>query len=158
MAGRILAIARRERHRAPMELLDAVQVTVDGGVEGDARGALAGRQVSVLSRESWEAACADLGRELPWTTRRANLLIEGVSLAGAEGGTLRIGDLALRIAEETSPCSRMEQQAAGLKAALAPDWRGGALCIVTSGGAIAVGDAVQLVDAAAGEASGQAHS
>ncbi len=144
MTGKVLAIARRAKHRAPMELIDAATVSVEAGVEGDARGSLRGRQVTVLTKESWDAACTDLGRELPWTTRRANILVEGVDVAHTTGRTLRIGDLELAITDETDPCQRMEEQAAGLQAALAPDWRGGVTCVVGQGGAIRVGDAVEL--------------
>ena len=146
MPGRVLAIARRSATRAPMEVLKAAKVSVAAGVEGDARGKLRNRQVTVLTKESWDAACAELGRELPWTTRRANILIEGVRLTEEVGQTLRIGDLALVITDETDPCSRMEEQAAGLREALTPDWRGGVTCRVAEDGSIAVGDVVKLGD------------
>lgn len=144
MAGRVLAVARRCGTRAPMETVDAAAVTVAAGVEGDHRGQLRNRQVTVITREGWEAACADLGRELPWTTRRANILVEGLALAEATGRTLRIGEATLRITGETDPCSRMEEQASGLRDALTPEWRGGVTCAVVRDGRIAVGDAVRL--------------
>ena len=127
-----------------METLEEAAVTVDAGIAGDARGRLRGRQVTVLSRESWEAACADLGREVPWTTRRANILVEGLELADTVGRTLRIGAASLAVTGETDPCQRMDEQAAGLTAALTPDWRGGVTCTVTRDGAVKVGDAVEL--------------
>ena len=144
MQGKVLAIARRSRSREPMETLDAATVTVEAGVDGDHRGKLRDRQVTVLAKESWDAACQDLERELPWTTRRANILVEGLALAGEVGATIRIGDLELLITDETDPCLVMEQQAAGLKAALTPDWRGGVTCRVASGGDIRVGDVAEL--------------
>ena len=143
-AGRVLAIARRNRTRAPMETLDSTTITVAAGIDGDCRGALPKRQVTLLTREGWEAACAALGEDLPWTTRRANILVEGLALAATEGRTVHIGDVALRITGETDPCVRMEEQAAGLREALAPEWRGGVTCEVTHGGAIAVGDGARL--------------
>ena len=144
MTGTILAIARRNRTRAPMETLERASITVAAGLDGDVRGQLRGRQVTVLTREGWDAACADLGKALPWTTRRANILLEGLALPQAAGDTIRIGDVALRITGETDPCSRMEEQAAGLRDALAPDWRGGVTCEVAHGGEIVVGDAARL--------------
>ena len=57
MSGKVLAIARRAATRAPMELLEEVAVSVQTGVAGDARGTLKGRQVTVLCKESWDAAC-----------------------------------------------------------------------------------------------------
>ena len=128
-----------------MELLDEAEVSVEAGVAGDARGRLKGRQVTVLAKEGWDAACADLGTELPWTTRRANILVEGLQLAGERGSTIRIGDLALFVTDETDPCQRMDEQAAGLRQALAPDWRGGVTCRVAQSGSIQVGDSVELI-------------
>jgi MOSC domain-containing protein YiiM len=145
MAGRILAIARREKSRAPMEEILSASVTTEAGVQGDSRGKPDDRQVTVLTRESWQAACDELGKEIPWTTRRSNILIDGLRVEGKLGQTIRIGDLALLITGETDPCSRMEEQVAGLRQALTPDWRGGVTCRVVTSGDIAVGDTVELV-------------
>lgn len=142
--GKVLGIARRGRTRAPMETLDAVDVSVETGVQGDIRGSLRDRQVTVLARESWDAACEHLGRTLPWTVRRANILVEGLQLTGEVGKTIRIGDLELLVTGETDPCSRMEEQAEGLRDALLPDWRGGVTCRVTRSGAIRVGDRADI--------------
>ncbi len=146
-AGTVVAIARRARTRAPMESLQAATVTVEAGVDGDVRGQLRDRQVTVLGQEGWEAACADLGRELPWTTRRANILVRGLQLKETVGKTIRIGSLTLEVTDETDPCSRMEEQAAGLLAALTPEWRGGVTCRVVSGGVVRVGDAASFGEA-----------
>ena len=101
-----------------------------------------GRQVTVLFREGWQAACAELGRELPWVTRRANLLVEGVAVPG-KGQRLFIGAAELEVTGETEPCSVMEAASRGLRAALKPEWRGGVTCNVVQGGAIKVGDNVK---------------
>jgi MOSC domain-containing protein YiiM len=127
-----------------MEEMTAASITAEAGVAGDARGNPDDRQVTVLTRESWQAACDELGKDIPWTTRRANILIEGLRVEGKLGRTIRIGNLALAITGETDPCSRMEEQVAGLRQALAPDWRGGVTCRVVSSGDIAVGDQVEL--------------
>ena len=86
-----------------MELIEEATITAEAGVAGDARGRLKGRQVTVLCQESWEAACRDLGREVPWTTRRANILIEGLDLANSAGKTLAIGEATFAITGETDP-------------------------------------------------------
>lgn len=144
MTGTVLAIARRARTRAPMETVGAATISVSAGVDGDHRGQLRRRQVTVITREGWEAACAELGQQLPWTTRRANILVEGLALAEATGRTIRIGEVALTITGETDPCSRMEEQVPGLCDALTPEWRGGVTCDVAHGGEVAVGDGAQL--------------
>lgn len=124
------------------------KVTAEAGVEGDFRGNPGPRQVTILSEEAWRAACVDFEKKLPWTTRRANLLVSEITFGpDSPGRVLEIGDTRLEISMETDPCSRMEEAHAGLKKALAPDWRGGVCCRVLSGGSISVGDAVQLIDA-----------
>ena len=140
--GQLLGIARVARKLAPLIPLKEARVTVTGGIDGDFRGAKAGRQITVLFRESWDAACKELGQELPWMARRANLLVEGV-VTPREGGRLRIGSLVLEVTQETQPCQLMDKARQGLRAALRPAWRGGVCCRVVEGGTIRVGDQVE---------------
>jgi MOSC domain-containing protein YiiM len=141
--GRLVGIARAVKKRARMAELEEAEVRLTDGVVGDARGATRGRQVTVLFREGWEDACRALGVELPWVTRRANLLIEGVPVPN-EGERLVIGDLILEVTEETKPCQVMEAAHRGLRQALAPQWRGGVCCRVVQSGRIRVGDSVEI--------------
>src|ERR1700754_2527372 len=122
--GRLVGIGRAEQKRAPLAESSEAEVTVDRGIVGEARGRKPRRQVTVLFRESWENACQDLGTPLPWVTRRANLLVEGVPVP-PEGGRLAIGEAVLEVTEEVKPCGLMEKAYRGLKRALVPDWRGG---------------------------------
>jgi MOSC domain-containing protein YiiM len=144
MTGKLIGIAKVSELRAPLQEMDSVRVSVETGIEGDARGSKPDRQVTVLFRESWQDACGELGVTLPWTTRRANLLVEGIPAPQQTGGRIRIGDIVLQVMLETDPCWLMEQAHAGLKAALTPSWRGGVCCKVLSGGNIRLGDAVSL--------------
>jgi MOSC domain-containing protein YiiM len=100
------------------------------------------RQVVLIEEERWTEALADLGAELPPSTRRANLMISGLRLAGSRGRVLRIGSCRLRIWTECTPCHQMDESCSGLRAALRPDWRGGACAEVLEGGPIALGDPV----------------
>ncbi len=145
MTGRVLAIARCLVKRGPMELLPETAISLDKGVEGDPRGHKKGRQVTVMSREAWENACVELGKELDWTTRRANVLVEGVDLAFTKHQKLRIGDVHFTIAMQTQPCFLMDEFESGLRDALKPDWRGGACCTVDKAGTIRVGDEVEVL-------------
>ncbi len=141
--GVLKGIATKTEKRAAMVEAVAAQVSVAAGVGGDYRGRLLPeRQITVMAAEDWAAACAEAGAVLPWTVRRANLLVEGVVLSRNTGARLRIGGCLLEITGETDPCSRMDEQHDGLTAALRPDWRGGRTCRVIEGGAIRVGDAV----------------
>ena len=142
--GALLDILVRDASRAPMQHREEVAITTEAGLEGDYRGRHEGRQVTVVVREAWEAALKDLAKDLPWSTRRANLLVEGVNLETSTGQTLYIGDIVLHITGETLPCPRMEEACAGLQDALAPEWRGGVTCTVVQGGAIKIGDSVRV--------------
>ena len=151
MAGGVLAgIARHAFPRAPMEVVEHVHVSVESGLAGDFRGAVKPgrepkRQVSLIERADWDAAMAELGVDHHWSVRRANLLVEGLDLPQREGAIVRIGaEVVLEIRVECDPCSRMEEIEPGLKAALTPDWRGGALARVISGGDIRIGDEIRV--------------
>lgn len=124
--GKLIGIARRAVKFAPMEVLPEAEVTLDLGVAGDSRGkrrghAGNGRQVTVLSAEAWAAVCTELAAEVPWTFRRANLLVEGLDLRKSAGSRLTIGELVLEVTCEVDPCSRMDEQHSGLTKAMLPD-------------------------------------
>lgn len=142
--GTLTGIARRERKRAPMETLEQAGISHEAGVAEDSRGKPGKRQVTVIAAAAWRDACRDLGREIPWTTRRANLLVEGVDLPRTTGAILTIGAVKLLITGEVDPCSRMDEQYAGLTSALQPEWRGGVSCSVLEAGRVALGDSVTL--------------
>jgi MOSC domain-containing protein YiiM len=141
--GRLLGIARATAKRAPLQELDEAEVRVADGIVGDVRGTSRGRQVTVLFRKGWDDACDDLGVRLPWVTRRANLLIEGVPVPDV-GERLTIGGLVLEVTQETKPCQVMEAAHRGLRRALGRDWRGGICCTVVTGSRIRVGDSVDI--------------
>jgi len=141
--GLLIGIARAARKRAPLAEIGEAEVTLSLGIVGDARGTKPGRQVTVLFQESWKAACRDLDVRLSWTTRRANLLVEGVPVPG-QGARLAVGELVLEVTDETKPCQVMEAAHRGLRRALTPEWRGGVTCQVLKGGTIRVGDRVEV--------------
>ena len=151
--ARLLGIAHRTVPRAPMEQAESAEITCERGVANDLRGKPGKRQVTVLAREAWQRACAELGSELDWTLRRANLLVEGVDLQEASGAGLRIGDALLEICCETDPCALMDKFRSGLREALEPEWRGGVSCRVLEGGLVRIGDPVELITADAARAA-----
>ena len=144
--GELLGIARRAEEGAPIETVTTVAITQDDGIAGDYHGGVPRkRQVTVLSAEVWSRVCDELGADLPWTTRRANLLVSGVELPAKAGGHITIGALRLEICLETAPCELMDEAHQGLRAALTPGWRGGVCCRVLNDAEIAVGDSVSVV-------------
>ena len=93
--GRLVGIARREKKRAPMEMLDEAEVSDQTGVANDSRGKPGDRTVTVISARAWREVGAELGQEIPWTTRRANLLVDGIDLPRRAGPIIQIGDVRL---------------------------------------------------------------
>ena len=134
-----------------MEEVDAGAISLDAGLAGDHKGRkFPLRQVTILTLEGWQAALGDLGAvpadaALPWTVRRANLLVRDVALPRAKGGVVEIGPVQLEVTNQTVPCRRMEEAQQGLFKALYTDWRGGVTCRVMRGGDIALGDVVEVL-------------
>jgi len=148
MAGRVAGIARHARPKAPMEVIDHAAVTLAGGIQGDYRGAMKGkpykRQVTLIEAGDWNDAQAEVGHNIPWQERRANVLVEGLDLPQVAGVRLRVGTALLEVTRETDPCERMEALAEGLRAALSSDWRGGVCTKVVEEGEVAVGDTIRI--------------
>ena len=144
ITGHLIGIARHSKSRAPIEELTSARITLERGVEGDCHGEPGPSQVTVVSEEGWHAAIAELGAELSWTLRRANLLIRGVELLKTTGTRLRLGEIVLEITGENEPCWVMDQQHRGLRKALTPQWRAGVACRVLAAGVVRLGDRASL--------------
>ena len=127
----------------PMDPREGATLRAGRGLVGNANQG-GRRQVTILEAERWTSHMAALGDGLDPATRRANLLVRGVRLAGTRGRILRIGAVRLRIAGETRPCHRMDEALPGLQAVMRPDWGGGAFAMVLNDGEIRVGDPVTL--------------
>jgi len=139
------SIAIKTAPRAAMQRHDGAEITVEKGITGDFRGSQSDRQITILSESAWQQACDSVNAELPWITRRVNLLVDGVEFSAEYvGKTVRIGEATLKITQETKPCSLMDQLHQGLRNALTPEWRGGVCCKVLIAGSIQVGDRVDI--------------
>lgn len=140
----LLGIAYKEKRKGPMiECQDAI-LTIDQGLVGDHRGRPGKRQITLMTQKDWLQACNELAAELPWTDRRANLLVDELDLYKKIGHKISIGDVILEITGETDPCERMEEVKPGLFNALKPDWRGGVTCRVHHGGKIHIKQNVHI--------------
>lgn len=137
--GRIRAIAVRTAEDGPMKEIARTVALVDGGLEGDIA-VSADRGVTFIASGQWKQVVAELGTELPWHTRRANILVECDGLGDLIGKTVRIGDVRVHVNAETKPCGLMDKLHDGLKTALVPDCRAGVYGRVVAGGEIRVGD------------------
>ena len=152
-AARLEAIWIKRVRRGPMDPAASAELRAGSGIVGNAnRGGR--RQVAIIEREVWDSVMRDVGGSLPPSSRRANLMVSGVSLAHMRGRILRIGECRIRILGETKPCERMEEQLPGLRDAMYPDWRGGAFGEVLDDGTIEVGDPVAWEAEAASATSG----
>jgi predicted Fe-S protein YdhL (DUF1289 family)/MOSC domain-containing protein YiiM len=137
--GRIEAIWIKRAKRGPMDAVAKAQAVAGRGLAGNAdQGGR--RQVTLIDASVWERLMQLLGADLSPSTRRANVMLRGVELAGSRGKILSLGSSRLRIYGETRPCERMDEALPGLRVAMVGDWRGGAFGEVIEGGALAVGD------------------
>ena len=153
--GRLIGIAGRAARRQSMSTFAEGVISAGAGLDGDHKGAkFPNRGITLLAAEDWAAATAELADlagpvPLPWTARRANLLIEGSRLPRSRGAVIAIGEVVLEVTAQTYPCRRMDEVHQGLLKALAPDWRGGITCRVITGGRIRIGDAVRVISSPA---------
>lgn len=142
----LIGIAFKTEKRGQMITVEQAEVTQAKGVENDIFGRPGKRQITVMSIQQWQLACDEIGKTLPWFTRRANLLVDAISFSSQDvGKQLIIGELILEITGETDPCKKMEMAYPGLEQALMPDWRGGVTCRVITGSNIKIDDNVELL-------------
>jgi MOSC domain-containing protein YiiM len=121
-----------------------VEVTLKHGIVQDYRGTGL-RQVTFLDVGQWQEVLDELGVDLPWYTRRANVLIEGIDLPATVGRRLQVGACRFAIGGETTPCERMDELQPGLRRVLTSALRGGVWGKVLQGGALRVGDEVHVL-------------
>lgn len=142
MQGKIAGIAIKEARGATMKEVESAPVDGDG-LSGNAEQA-EHRRVTLLSSEQWSETMTELDADLPWHTRRANVLIEGLRGPEMMGKRVQLGNVELQINGETKPCGQMEQILLGLEQALVPECRGGVYGNVVQPGTIRVGDVVRI--------------
>lgn len=142
--ARVIGLAVRTARRAAMREIESAQVDAGGGIRADIP-VSRDRGLTLLAQEQWADVQRELGVELPWYTRRANVLVEGLVLGDLIGKRLRLGEVELIVVHETEPCDEMDEQHPGLKAALKPERRGGVHGRVIVGGPLRLGDAIVVL-------------
>ena len=140
--GELLEIWLKKTHGGPMISLIEAEVKAGEGIKDSAKEPHADRQVTVLSKESWEAATGSIGKSVDPKERRANFIVSGVELEGTIGKILQIGELKIEVTGETVPCKLMNEVSEGLRDALKPEWRGGVTGSVINDCLVKKGDSV----------------
>ena len=144
--GGLIRIWSKRAHGGPMDPKEEAVLEVGKGMVGCANHG-SPRNVTLIERDAWRAAERDLGTEVDPSARRANLMVEGISLRDSRGKLLVVGECLIEIRGETRPCEIMNEGAPGLREALDPEWRAGAFGVVKKGGTLRLGDRVAWVKA-----------
>ena len=142
--GPVLSVALRTAQRGPMKEVSEATATVDGGLTGDIA-VSRDRGITFLSARQWKQVNEELHANLPWHTRRANVLIDAGGLGELIGSTIKVGEVTVKVIAETKPCGLMDTLYSGLRQTLVPDYRGGVYGRVIQGGRICVGDKLAVI-------------
>lgn len=139
--GQLRAIWVKRMKLGPMDKKDSATLLAGKGMVGNANQG-GKRQVTIIEEEIWQNLMKDLKANLDPNSRRANLMVSGISLVKTSNQILKIGNCRLRILGETKPCERMDEAFSGLRQAMKANWGGGAFAEVLEDGEIFVGDQV----------------
>lgn len=141
MPGTLKKIWIKRAKLGPMDPVDSAVLIKNVGILGNAnqRGK---RQVTIIEEEVWQEMMRELDADTDPSSRRANLMVSGISLQESRGKVLRVGECAIEIYGETKPCERMDESLPGLQEAMQKNWRGGAFGVILRGGEIRPGEVV----------------
>lgn len=154
ITGRLQRIVVRGSPRDAAREVEATTALAGIGLAHDRLGLrgeseLSTRQVTLIQAEHLPviASLARVEAVDPVALRR-NLVVSGLNLLALKNARIRIGEAGavLEIVGPCAPCSRMEQEAIGPGGYAAMRGHGGMTARVLTTGAIAVGDAVRVVD------------
>ncbi len=141
--GVLRAIWIKRMRGGPMDPVEQATLVAQRGIAGNAN-QNGRRQVTIIEEEVWADLMAQLGGAIDPSSRRANLMIRGVSLARSRDRLLRVGECLIDIRGETRPCERMDEALPGLRDAMKADWCGGVFGTILEGGVVRMGDAVRF--------------
>lgn len=145
LIGTIVGIAIRSAKDGPMKEVSEAVAVARGGIEGDLPSSPA-RGITLMSSVQWQQVIGQLGEDLPWHTRRANVLVEAPELGELIGRKILLGGVELKVEGETKPCGLMDRICPGLREVLVPDCRGGVHGSVVLGGCFKIGDRLIACD------------
>ena len=146
MVAEIISLQICVGHREPMNTVESATFIEGFGIEGDRHavksGARAVRQVLLMDEDTLEGFGLGIGQV------RENVTVRGIDLHQvAAGQRLALGDdVVVEITQFCAPCERMDEVRPGLREELFE--QRGMLATVISGGAVNVGDQVQVIERA----------
>jgi MOSC domain-containing protein YiiM len=141
MQPRVASIQLCPGHRQPMQLVSTATLTSGVGIDGDKHaGAVSRRQVLIADKEALDKLGLKPG------TIKENLTVTGLDVMDLPSGTrLAVGKgVVLELTSVCEPCFRMDEIRPGLKDEL--EGRRGMNSRVVTGGAIAVGDSITILE------------
>jgi MOSC domain-containing protein YiiM len=135
VVGLFVSPARGSGRSEPRDRVLAIE---SGGFEGCAHANPPRREVLLASKEHLDAVGVEPG------AIRENVTVEGADVhEWPVGQQVRLGGAVLEITMVCDPCQRMDELRQGLRAEI--DGRRGMLAHVVEGGAIALGDPIELL-------------
>lgn len=142
--GRVDWIGLRPERRAPMQVVQEVEVT-ETGLVGDRRKSPGKRAVTLIQAEHLPVIAALAGvEEVTPDILRRNIVVSGLNLLALRHHEIRIDDVVLRTTGPCAPCSLMEE-AIGFGGYNAMRGHGGLTAEVLQGGVIRVDSIVTPV-------------
>lgn len=144
-SGRVEWIGIRPARKAPVQVVDSVEVSEKKGLIGDHYSGQSGnRHVTLIQAEHLPAIASLTNHERidPGLLRR-NIVVTGINLLALKDLQIHIGDVVLLITGQCHPCSKMET-ALGTGGYNAMRGHGGMTAKVIRGGTIRVGDEVTV--------------
>lgn len=146
MVAEIISLQICVGHREPMNPVDSATFIEGFGIEGDRHAVKSGartvRQVLLMDEDTLEGFGLGIGQV------RENVTIRGIDLHEVPAGQrLALGDdVVVEITQFCAPCERMDEVRPGLREELFE--QRGMLATVISGGAVNVGDQIQVLESA----------
>ncbi len=146
MVAEIISLQICVGHREPMNPVDSATFIEGFGIEGDRHAVKSGartvRQVLLMDEDTLEGFGLGIGQV------RENVTVRGIDLHEVPAGQrLALGDdVVVEITQFCAPCERMEEVRPGLREELFE--QRGMLATVISGGAVNVGDQIQVLESA----------
>lgn len=143
--GTIEWISIRPKHRADVQPVNEIDITVEEGLVGDHyKSRSRKRQVTLIQKEHLEVMGSILKKEIDPALTRRNIVVSGINLLALKDKQFQIGEVILEMTGLCHPCSRMEEHF-GPGGYNAMRGHGGITAKVIKGGKVKVGEEVKLL-------------